>query len=74
MMTACDLSAITKPWEIQSKVSHRLVGLACGSLMQGQTPGGQATHSHRVLTCEGFPGVLVESADTEPLAGPWDAL
>lgn len=23
MMTACDLSAITKPWEIQSKVAPR---------------------------------------------------
>lgn len=42
MMTACDLSAITKPWEIQSKVSHRLgaacllVGLACGSQTWGR--------------------------------------
>ena len=26
MMTACDLSAITKPWEVQSKV-RRHVGL-----------------------------------------------
>lgn len=25
MMTACDLSAITKPWEVQSKVRSRVL-------------------------------------------------
>lgn len=45
MMTACDLSAITKPWEVQSKVrSHAgpqplIVEIASrGSLRQGTKP------------------------------------
>lgn len=64
MMTACDLSAITKPWEIQSKVSRHL----------GRPPSWGGWPAGAVLTRVGFPRVQVETADTKPLAGPWDAL
>ena len=33
MMTACDLSAIAKPWEIQSKVTQMFEGLSCAAFL-----------------------------------------
>lgn len=33
MMTACDLSAIAKPWEIQSKVTQMSEELSCAAFL-----------------------------------------
>jgi hypothetical protein len=33
MMTACDLSAIAKPWDIQSKVTQMFEGLSCAAFL-----------------------------------------
>ncbi|XP_014388954.1 PREDICTED: rod cGMP-specific 3',5'-cyclic phosphodiesterase subunit beta [Myotis brandtii] len=61
MTTACDLSAITKPWEIQSKVSHRLGRRLPGGVSLDPPP---APSAHRAM--------MMTACDLSAITKPWE--